>query len=70
MTTGSFEPLRAPPLPSNLQAYLQHRSSHLNLGFLNGQVEFRAHARMAAHSYQTGTSLLSIMSNSMKLSAN
>ena len=40
MTTGFFEPLRTPPLPNNLEAYLQRAGSRTHS---NPTDEFRAH---------------------------
>ena len=42
LTTGSFEPLRTPPLPNNLEAYLQGDGSRINLAAADPYV-FRAH---------------------------
>jgi cytochrome c2 len=43
MKTGSFGRLRTPALPNNLDAYLKHRGSGINLGSPNAQREFRAY---------------------------
>jgi aldose sugar dehydrogenase len=43
MKTGSFGRLRAPPLPNNLDSYLKHRGSGINLDSPNAEIEFRAH---------------------------
>jgi aldose sugar dehydrogenase len=44
MKTGSFAKPQAPPLPNNLEAYLQHRKSSINLASPNAQLEFRAYS--------------------------
>jgi cytochrome c2 len=43
LTTASLEQLRIPPLPNNLKAYLEHRSSRIDLTSPNAELEFRAH---------------------------